>query len=48
MSEVPFDTVSGGFIDSVGSDAADGSVLTYGDGTADVTVGTVSGSLRVQ
>lgn len=43
-----FDTVSGGFSDSVGSDAADGSVLTYGDGTADVTVGTVSGSLRVQ
>lgn len=43
-----FDTVSGGFSDSVGSDAANGSVLTYGDGAADVTVGTVSGSLRVQ
>lgn len=43
-----FDTTSGRFSDAVGSDAANGSVLTYGDGAADVTVGTVSGSLRVQ
>lgn len=43
-----FDTVSGSFSDAVGADAASGDVLTYGDGSADVVVSTISGSLRVQ
>lgn len=42
-----FDTTSGGFSDAVGSDAVNGRALTYGDGSADVTVSAVSGSLRV-
>ena len=43
-----FDTTSGRFSDAVGSDSVDAGVLTYGDGTANVTVSAVSGSLRVQ
>lgn len=42
-----FDTTSGRFSDAVGSDTVDGRALMYGDGSADVTVSTVSGSLRV-
>ena len=43
-----FDTTSGRFSDAVGSDTVDDRALMYGDGSADVTVSTVSGSLRVR
>ena len=46
--KLSFDTVSGSFSDAVGADAVSGDVFTYGDGSTDVEVSTISGSLRVQ